>query len=222
MTMWWWGHYSGSFWSSFQDQQSASTFWQKVHEQSKLFNPYCRDSSGNLGFQKIVHLCSCRETRKEWSGSGYFSRTWFKCSHMVVKTSLYCTRKCGCKCSVMSACGRLQPPCNGSTGQVPLMELLKTIAIHRNTHVHLLARRIPSQEISWLGMRLARRWTCVFLWIAIVFRSSVRGTWPVEPLHGGCSRLQADMTEHLQPHFLVQYNGVFTTMWLHLNHVLEK
>jgi len=28
-------------------------------------------------------------------------------------------------------------------------------------------------------MRLARRWTCVFLWIAIVFRSSVRGTWTV-------------------------------------------
>jgi len=52
---------------------------------------------------------------------------------------LYCIRKCGCKCSVMSACSRLQPPCNGSTGQVPLTELLKTIAIHRNTHVHLLA-----------------------------------------------------------------------------------
>jgi len=26
----------------------------------------------------------------------------------------------------------------------------------------------------------------------------------------------------LQPHFQVQYNRVFTTMWLHLNHVLEK
>jgi len=47
------------------------------------------------------------------------------------------------------------------------------------------------QGMSWLGMRLARRWTCVFLWIAIVFRSSVRGTWPVESLHGGCSRLQS-------------------------------
>ena len=46
---------------------------------------------------------------------------------------------------------RLQPPCNGSTGQVPRTELLKTIAIHRNTHVHLLARLIPSQEMSWLS-----------------------------------------------------------------------
>jgi len=82
--------------------------------------------------------------------------------------------------------------------------------------------QVFSQGMSCLGMRLARRWTCVFLWIAIVFRSSVRGTWPVEPFHGGCSRLQADMTEHLQPHFLVQYNGGFTTMWLYYNHVLEK
>jgi len=81
--------------------------------------------------------------------SGYFSRSWFKCGHMVVKTPLYSTRKCGCKCSVMSACSRLQPPYNGSTGQVPRTELLKTIAIHRNTHVHLLAGRIPSQDIPW-------------------------------------------------------------------------
>ena len=37
--------------------------------------------------------------RHAWActASGYFSRTWFKCSHMVVKTPLYCTRKCGCK-----------------------------------------------------------------------------------------------------------------------------
>jgi len=57
-------------------------------------------------------------------------------------------------CSVMSACSRLQPPCNGSTGQVPRTELLKTIVIHRNTHVHLLS---PQPGMSWLGMRLARR-----------------------------------------------------------------
>ena len=30
------------------------------------------------------------------------------------------------------------------------------------------------------------------------------------------------MQPPLQPRFLVQYNMVFTTMWLQLNHVLEK
>jgi len=30
------------------------------------------------------------------------------------------------------------------------------------------------------------------------------------------------MQPPLQPHFLVQYNMVFTTMWLQLNRVLEK
>jgi len=55
--------------------------------------------------------------------------------------------------------------CIKSKDTVPRKELLTTIAIHRNTQVHLLARRILSQ-----GM----------------------------------------------------YNGVDTTMWLHLNHVMEK
>jgi len=32
--------------------------------------------------------------------------------------------------------------------------------------------------------------------------------------------LHVEMQQHLQPHFLVQYNGGFTTMWLHLDHVL--
>jgi len=30
------------------------------------------------------------------------SGTWSRCSHMVVKTPLYCTRKCGCECGCMS------------------------------------------------------------------------------------------------------------------------
>jgi len=34
--------------------------------------------------------------------------------------------------------------------------------------------------------------------------------------------VQLVMQPPLQPHFLVQYNRVFTTMWLQLNHVLEK
>ena len=102
------------------------------------------DSETSIRWQ-IFFSCSWRAI----DISGYFSRTWFKCSHMVVKPPLYCTRKCCCKCSVMSASSRLQAPCNGSTGQVPRTELLKTIAIHRNTHVHLLARLIPSQGMSW-------------------------------------------------------------------------
>jgi len=48
------------------------------------------------------------------------------------------------------------------------------------------------------------------------------GTWPVEPLWGGCRRHLADTTPPSQPHFLVQYNRGFTTMWLHLNDVLGK
>jgi len=54
--------------------------------------------------------------------SGYCSRTWLRCSHMVVKTLLYCTRKRGCKGGCMSARSFLQPPRNGSTGQVPVLE----------------------------------------------------------------------------------------------------
>jgi len=101
--------------------------------------------------ERKVKVWSSRRPDFHFPLSGYFSRTWFKCNNMVVKTPLYCTRKCGCKCSIMSACSWLQPPCNGSTCQVPRTELLKTIAIHRNTHVHLLAGRIPSQDIPWFG-----------------------------------------------------------------------
>jgi len=50
----------------------------------------------------------------------------------------------------MSACSRLQPPCNGSTGQVPPTELLKTIAIHRNT-TFIFWRGAPQPGLSWLG-----------------------------------------------------------------------
>jgi hypothetical protein len=51
---------------------------------------------------------------------------------------------------------------------------------------------------------------------------SRKGTWPGEPLRGGCRRQLADTTPPSQPHFLIQYNRVFITMWLRLNHVLEK
>jgi len=59
----------------------------------------------------------------QWTADcGYFPGTRFSCSHMVVKTPLYCTRKCGCKGGCMSANCFLQPPRNGSTGQVPVLE----------------------------------------------------------------------------------------------------
>ena len=55
--------------------------------------------------------------------SGYFSIARFSCSHMVVKTILYCTRKCdSCKAGCMSASCLLQPPRNGSTCEVPVLE----------------------------------------------------------------------------------------------------
>jgi len=57
-----------------------------------------------------------------WHDSGYFPRTWISCSHMVVETLLYCTRKCGRKGGCMSASCFLQPPRNGSTGQVSVLE----------------------------------------------------------------------------------------------------
>jgi len=39
---------------------------------------------------------------------------------MVVKPLLYCTRKCGCEGGLASCF--LQPPRNGSTDQVPVLE----------------------------------------------------------------------------------------------------
>jgi len=127
-------------------------------------------------------------------GSGYFSRTRLKCSFTVVKTPLYCTRKWSCNLSCTSALSLLQLPCNSSTGQFPLLE---HETFWRNTwymyHVFL-------QKVSCSG----------------------RGTWPVEPLHGSCSRLNADVQLKLQLQFLVQYNGVFTTVQLHLSRVHEK
>ena len=45
-----------------------------------------------------------------------------KCTFTVVKTPLYCTRKCSCNLSCTSALSLLQLLCNGSTDQVPLPE----------------------------------------------------------------------------------------------------
>jgi len=64
----------------------------------------------------------CDPQKKERNGCGYFSRTWFSCSHMVVKPISYCTRKCACKGGCTSASCFLQPHRNGSTGQVPVLE----------------------------------------------------------------------------------------------------
>jgi len=43
------------------------------------------------------------------------------------------------------------------------------------------------------------------------------GDLTVETLHYGCRRQLADMTPPSQPHFLVQYNTGFATMWLTLS-----
>jgi hypothetical protein len=76
------------------------------------------------------------------AASGYFSRMKLSCSHMVVKTILYCTRECGCKAGWMSASCFLQPPCNGSTGQVPVLE-------HENLSRTVLGTPRACQRCPW-------------------------------------------------------------------------
>jgi len=41
-------------------------------------------------------------------------------------------------------------------------------------------------------------------------------------VQGSCSWFNADVQLKLQLHFMVQYNGGFTTVKLHLDRVLEK
>jgi len=90
-------------WSGLQWVVACCSVLQRVALRCSAFQSVC-DS---------LCLASC---------SGYSSRTWFRRSHMVVKTLLYCTRKCGCEGGVVSASCHLQPPRNGSTGQVSLLE----------------------------------------------------------------------------------------------------
>jgi len=133
-----------------------------------------------------THICTdCwlllpRELNYSAAVRGYFSRSWFRRSHVVVKTLLCCTRKCGCKSGVMSASCHLQPPCNGSTGQVSVLE-------HQTFSRTVLGTPGACTRCSH---------DCP-----------------------GCRRQLADTTPPSQPHFLVQYNRGFTSMWLHLNHV---
>jgi len=84
--------------------------------------------------EKVVSLTEAMPKKTEMSSSrqecvavfemhmAIFPFPWFSCSHMVVKPLLYCTRKCGCKGGCVSASCFLQPPRNGSTGQVPVLE----------------------------------------------------------------------------------------------------
>ena len=169
---------------------------------------FCRISANRQHlYMQVRSSCSRRISPKSWSWSGWMfsNRNYQPCDFLVNRSIFLSTqRRVDRKIDLLTK------------------KSIKSCGVYEWRLNGVCATMWLCQDIPWLGMRLARRWTCVFLWIAIVFRSSVRGAWPDEPLHGGCSRLQADMTEHLQPHFLVQYNGVFTTMWLHLNRVLEK
>jgi hypothetical protein len=56
-----------------------------------------------------THCNTLQHTATHCNTLQHTSRTWFSCSHMVVKTLLYCTRKCGCKGGCMSAIYFLQP-----------------------------------------------------------------------------------------------------------------
>ena len=89
-----------------------------------LYRQEFPDSHLHSGFNSdqhvVSHLFWIRLFRPDMSVAK--NRTWFSCSHMVVKTLLYCTRKRGCMGGCMSASCFLQPPCNGSTGQVSVLE----------------------------------------------------------------------------------------------------
>jgi len=71
-----------------------------------------------LNFSTVLQgrFCSIIQPNSTFGATegSYLPRTWFSCSHMVVKTLMYCTRKCGCKGGCMSASCFLQPPRNGS------------------------------------------------------------------------------------------------------------
>ena len=101
---------------------------------------------------------------------GSFSRTWLRCSHIVVKTLLYCTRKCGCRGGCVSASYFLQPPRNGSTGQVPVLEH-ETFSRSVLGTFHACCHTPRKCQVS----------------------CSRTGTWPFEVLQGGCRKQLADM-----------------------------
>jgi len=94
-------------------------------------------------------------------------------------------------------------------------------------HVSIEPAAASLQRFNWSGPPPGTRnfsqnsWYMYHVYLQKV-PCSGKGTWPVEPLHGSCSRLNADVQLKLQLHFLVQYNGVFTTVKLRLSRVLEK
>jgi len=100
----------------------------------------------------------------------------------------------------MSANCFLQPSRNGSTGQVPVLK-------HWTFSRTVLG---TTRALRGVPRRVLEKVQC-----------SGTGTWPVErelqPLRGGCRKQLADMQPPLQPHFLAQYNSVFTNMWLSWN-----
>jgi len=111
---------------------------------------------------------------------------------MVVKTLLYCTRKCGCEGGVVSASCRLQPDRQGSTGQVPLLE-------KETFSRFVLGTPRACKRCSWDGPRES-----------FMFQMGPDQLNRCEVTAN--SNLLLDTTPRSQPHFLVQYNRVFTTM----------
>jgi len=100
-------------------------------------------------------------------------------------------------------------------GKTPIV-LYQEMKLQFELHVSIEPAASSLQRFNWSGPPPGTR-------------NFSRNTWymyqvlrTVEPLQGSCSRLNADVQLKLQLHFLVQNNGVFTTVKLHLSRVLEK
>jgi len=104
-------------------------------------------------------------------------------------------------------------------GKNPIV-LYQEMKLQFELHVSIEPAAASWQRFNWSGPPPETRNFSRNTWYMYqVFLQKVscsqRGTWPVEPLQGSCSRLNADVKLKLQLHFLVQYNRVFTTVKMH-------
>jgi len=108
-------------------------------------------------------------------------------------------------------------------GKKPIV-LFQEMKLQFELHVSIEPAAASLQRFNWSGPPPGTR---IFLKEHLIHvpwenSSSGRGTWPVEPLQGSCSRLNADVQLKLQLHFLVQNNRGFTIVKLYLSRVLKK
>jgi len=115
------------------------------------------------------------------------------------------------------------PPCTRQRIRKSASCLLVFFAKETHKYRALFQKRPTFIELPRIFWRKDEKATPLHVWgvprtVLEKVSYSRTGTWPVEPLRGGCRKQLADTQPPLQPHFLVQYNRGFTTMWLQLNH----